>query len=162
MPCMTGFFFNKDEKETKKDDFKVKTSEIGLDSISSTIEEWALSQGGVFPGDSEEPANECDLSLVQYSCQSKDGQVGVERLETQIQPLGCLRCKDAEVESKKFEARIQQCRSMSQSHGISIVRVNSRNIFFEGSRKSPTIFPNSEHGKPLNARQPNEISHVRL
>jgi len=159
---MTGFFFNKDEKETEKDEFKVKTSEIGLDSVSSTIEECALSQGGVFPGDSEESANECDLSLMQYSCQSKYGQVGAERLETKIQPLGCLRCKDAEVESKKFEARIQQCRSMSQSHGISTVRVNSRNIFSEGSRKSPAILPNSEHGKPLNARQPNEISQVRL
>ena len=30
---MTGIFFNKDEKETEKDEFKVKTSEIGLDSI---------------------------------------------------------------------------------------------------------------------------------
>ena len=49
---------------------------------------------------------------------------------------------------------------MSQSHGISTVRVNSGKIFSEGSRKSPAIFPNSEHEKPLNARQPNEISHV--
>ena len=94
--------------------------------------------------------------------QSKDGQVGAERLETKIQTLGCLRCKDVEVESKKFEARIQQCRSMSQSHGISTVRVNLGNIFSEGSKKSLAISPNSEHGKPLNARQPNEISHVRL
>ena len=113
-------------------------------------------------GDSEESSNECDLSLVQYSCQSKDGQVGVERLETKIQPLGCLRCKDAEVEAKKIEARIQQCRSMSQSHGISIVRVNSGNIFSEGSMKSLAILPNPEHGKPSNARQPNEISQVQL
>ena len=159
---MTGRVFNKDEKGTKKDEFKVKTLDIGLDSVSSTIEECALSQGGVFPGDSEESANKCDISLVQYSCQSKDGQVGEEILETKIQPLECLRCKDAEVESKKFEARIQQCCSMSQIHGISIVRVNSGNIFSKGSRKSPAILPNSEHEKPLNARQPNEISHVRL
>ena len=47
---------------------------------------------------------------------------------------------------------------MYQSHGISIVRVNLGNIFSEGSRKSPAILPNSEHGKPLNAMQPNEIS----
>ena len=106
----------------------------------------------MFPGDSEESANECDLSLVLYSCQSKDGQVGEERLETKIQPLGCLRCKDAEVEYKIFEARIQQCHSMSQIHGISTVRVNSRKIFSEGSRKYPAILPNSEHEKPLNDR----------
>ena len=118
VPWMTGFFFNKDEKETEKDEFKVKTSEIGLDSVSSTIEEYVLSQGGVFLGDSEESANDCDISLVQYSCQSKDGQVGEERLETKIQTLGCLRCKDAEVEYKIFEARIQQCHSMSQIHGV--------------------------------------------
>ena len=40
---MTGKVFNKDEKETEKDEFKVKTSEIGLDFVSSTIEECALS-----------------------------------------------------------------------------------------------------------------------
>ena len=34
---MTGNVFNKDEKDTEKDEFKVKTSEIGLDSVSSTI-----------------------------------------------------------------------------------------------------------------------------
>ena len=64
MPCMIGKVFNKDEKETKKDEFKVKTSEIGLDSVSSTIEECVLSQGGLFPGDSEESSNEHDISLV--------------------------------------------------------------------------------------------------
>ena len=106
----------------------------------------------MFLGDSEESVNEFDLSLVQYSCQSKDGQVGAERLETKIQLLGCLICKDAEVESKKFEARIQQCHSMSQSHGISTLRVNSRKIFSEGSRKYPAILPNSKHEKPLNDR----------
>jgi hypothetical protein len=166
--CMSGKVADKDEEEIEKDKFKVETSEIGLESVSSTIGECELSLGSAFPGDGKESANECDLPLVQCSCKSKDVQVGAGRLKTRIQTLGSLSCKDSEVASKKFEAGIQQsedmmaCNSMSQSDGISTIRVHSGKVISEGSRKSPAIMPNSEHGKPLKARKPKEIFQVRL
>lgn len=42
VPCMIGKVTDKDEEETEKDKFKVKTSDIGLKFISSTIGEGQL------------------------------------------------------------------------------------------------------------------------
>ena len=61
---------------------------------------------------------------------------------------------------KNLKLESNNVAGLSQIHGISTVRVNSRKIFSEESRKSPAIFPNSKHGKPLNARKHNEISQV--
>jgi len=38
----------------------------------------------------------------------------------------------------------------------------SRKVLSEWSRKSPAIMPNSEHAKPLKARQRNEIFYVQF